>query len=401
MYQFKVGVAKHEHDSFILQHPLCNLLQSSSWAEVKDNWESTIVGVYKEQELVASSLVLIKHLPLGYTMFYTPRGPVMDYKNKELVRFFITNLKQYAKSRKCLFIKMDPGIHVNDYPIQTPTTNYYDVSVELENLKHAGVKHLGYATSIADVIQPRYQANVYRNETFEEQLPRHTKRLLKDAIRHNVKVVKADVSRIQAFREVVALTEERKQVSLRNQEYFSKLMHIYGDAAHLILGEVNIKTSLQDLQTLQTQVIEELALVDEKSRKKKQRLNDQLTSINKSIDEFSSLHIESDEPTIIAGVLSIRFGDTMEMLYAGMDDRFKKFMPQYLLYVEQMKEAFTLGCNYCNMGGVEGDLQDGLSKFKSNFNPMINEFIGEFDVVVLPIRYKIFTNLLKLYKKIR
>ena len=30
----------------------------------------------------------------------------------------------------------------------------------------------------------------------------------------------------------------------------------------------------------------------------------------------------------------------------------------------------------CNMGGLEGSLNDGLIKFKANFNPTINEFIG-------------------------
>lgn len=41
------------------------------------------------------------------------------------------------------------------------------------------------------------------------------------------------------------------------------------------------------------------------------------------------------------------------------------------------------------MGGVEGSLDDGLTKFKDNFNPTINEFIGEFDIPVYPIMYRL------------
>ena len=37
------------------------------------------------------------------------------------------------------------------------------------------------------------------------------------------------------------------------------------------------------------------------------------------------------------------------------------------------------------MGGVEGSLDDGLTKFKDNFNPTINEMIGEFDIPVYPL----------------
>ena len=48
----------------------------------------------------------------------------------------------------------------------------------------------------------------------------------------------------------------------------------------------------------------------------------------------------------------------------------------YKEYVENFKWAFERGCSWSNMGGVEGSLDDGLTKFKDNFNPTINEFIG-------------------------
>lgn len=53
--------------------------------------------------------------------------------------------------------------------------------------------------------------------------------------------------------------------------------------------------------------------------------------------------------------------------------------------MENFKWAFERGCSWSNMGGVEGSLDDGLTKFKDNFNPTINEFIGEFDIPSLSI----------------
>ncbi|MDF9824479.1 serine/alanine adding enzyme [Breznakia sp. PF5-3] len=387
MYQFKVGVDAKVHDDFVESHELCNLLQSSSWAKVKENWDSTIVGVFDDDTLIASSLVLIKHLPMGFTMFYTPRGPIMDYTDKRIVKYFLQELKKYAKSKRCLFIKMDPGIHINDYPIGEPNDNHYDVSTVLENMKLAGAIHQGYPKEIAKVIQPRFQANVYKSDTFEKDLPRHTKRLIKDALKRDVQVEIADKNRIDEFSEVVALTEKRKNVNLRNHEYFQLLMDTYGDDAYLFLGSVNIPQSLEKLKKQYAENEQELKMVDEKSRKKINRLQDIKNSLEKSIKEFEAF-VGMNENTVIAGVLSIKFGNTMEMLYAGMNDDFKKFMPQYHIYVENMKYAFEHGCDFCNMGGVEGDLQDGLTKFKSNFNPMINEFIGEFDLPVNTLLYK-------------
>ena len=45
-------------------------------------------GVYKDNVLVATGLILIKRLPLSFCMYYLPRGPMMDYKYNVLVQYY-------------------------------------------------------------------------------------------------------------------------------------------------------------------------------------------------------------------------------------------------------------------------------------------------------------------------
>ncbi len=387
--EFIETINPQEHDDFIKGHPLCNLLQTSKWALVKDNWDHRIIGVKQNGTLIASAMVLIKQLPMGFTMMYIPRGPIMDYENGALIRFFFAHMKRWAKQYHCLFIKMDPGIHINDYKIKDKN-DHYDPKTEkiLAHMKQANAIHKGYTTYIKESIQPRFQANVYACDAFEQALPRHTRRLIRDALKRDVQVVKADQDRIQEFADVVALTEARKHVNLRNREYFEQLMDIYKEDAYLFLAEVNIDETLARLRQEQQQNKKELAEVKEGAPKKLRRLQDIQKALEKDIAEMSSLEGVYQGNTVIAGILSIKCGDTMEMLYAGMNDHFKKFMPQYYLYTEHMKYAFTHGCQYANMGGVEGDLADGLTKFKANFDPYINEFIGEFDLPVNGLLYR-------------
>ena len=284
---------------------------------------------------------------------------------------------------------MDPGIHYKDYRIEEGDGPIgEDIPLILDNMKKAGAIHQGFTTYIEESIQPRYQANVYACEDFEASLPRHTRRLIKDAVKRDVRVVRAGKEQIQAFSDVVALTEKRKHVSLRNQEYFQQLMDIYGDDCYLFLAEVDIPQTLNRLYAEKQQNDEELASLGDGAPKKKRRLDDIHRALERDISEFEQFAQEYPQKTVIAGVLSIRMGDTLEMLYAGMNDRFKKFMPQYYLYTEIMKHAFARGCRYANMGGVEGDLSDGLTKFKANFAPYINEFIGEFDLPVNKVLYR-------------
>ena len=389
MYRFVEQVDPKEHDAFIAAHPLCNLLQTSDWAKVKDNWDHAIVGVRTGEQLVASALVLIKQLPLHFTMMYVPRGPVMDYHNKELTVVFLQGLQRWAKRYHCLFIKMDPGIHYRDYLIEEQETAEVHAGMKeiLENLRAAGAIHQGFTTYIKESIQPRYQANVYACEDFDASLPRHTRRLIKDALKRNVEAVRVGEERLDEFADVVALTEKRKHVSLRNREYFHQLMEIYQEDCYLFLAEVDVRVMLEGLYEQRRENDAQLAQLKEGAPKKKRRLEDIHRSLARDIAEFEEIVREYPQRTVIAGVLSIKVGDTLEMLYAGMNERFKKFMPQYYLYTEIMKYAFANGCRYANMGGVEGDLQDGLTKFKANFHPHINEFIGEFDLPVNRVLY--------------
>ena len=97
-YLFFKNINQEEFDEFVKNHEYCNLLQSYNWAKVKSNWDHMYTGVYKDNELVATGLVLIKRLPLSYCMYYLPRGPIMDYKDKELVQYYFDQLKKIIVS---------------------------------------------------------------------------------------------------------------------------------------------------------------------------------------------------------------------------------------------------------------------------------------------------------------
>ena len=94
---FKKDINQEEFDEFVKNHEYCNLLQSYNWAKVKNNWDHMYTGVYKDNVLVATGLVLIKRLPLSFCMYYLPRGPIMDYKDKELVQYYFDKLKNLDK----------------------------------------------------------------------------------------------------------------------------------------------------------------------------------------------------------------------------------------------------------------------------------------------------------------
>lgn len=405
-YRFTIEITNEEHDAFVEVHEYCNLLQSASWAKIKDNWNHLLAGVRDDSGvLVASSLVLIKTLPMGFSMYYLPKGPVMDFQNLDVMRTYFDGLKRVSQKNHCIFIKVDPGIHINDYKSTEYNTNQYpETQTYLEYFKEVQGIHQGFCMHIGDTIQPRFQSNVYKSDTFEEDLPRHTKRLIKDAVKRNVEIEMKGKEFVKEFSRLVELTEERKGVHLRGETYFNKLCDAYPQDVKIFLAGVDLEALYQEYTKKYDQIQKEMIECPENAVKKMRRLQDMERSLSKDVTEFKEIFDEMDQvqgKVYIAGVLSIKYGHTCEMLYAGMDQRFKKFMPQYKIYVENMKWAFTNGCNTCNMGGVEGTLDDGLTKFKDNFNPLINEYIGEFDIPVNKLLYLPFHYMYNYMKKKR
>ncbi len=404
MLEFTDQLSREENDGFVKAHPLCNLLQSSSWADIKSNWDHCYTGVKKDGCLVATAMVLIKRLPLGFTLFYIPRGPIMDYKDQALTAFMLKELKKLGKKHHCLYIKIDPYILKNQYRIEEANESINDECKQVMNsLRACGAIHQGFTKDIMSTIQPRYQANVYAAENFEENLPRHTKRLMKDALKRHVSIIMGGSELVKEFAQVVAKTENRKKIALRNEEYFQKLINAYGDDAKILLAKVNVKQLVDTTKTSLETMTQEYNDLPENQVKKRRRLEEQLASLRKDLSEYTEIAaaVEGQNEMVIAGCLSVKYGPTMEMLYAGMDERFKKFMPQYSIYVKQMNWAFENGCHWCNMGGVEGTLDDGLTKFKANFNPTIDETIGEFDLPVNKSLYKASEMAYKLRKKMK
>ncbi|MCB5952424.1 aminoacyltransferase [Enterococcus sp. BWT-B8] len=388
MYEFKIGVNPEEHDQFVKEHPLCNLLQSSSWAKVKDNWDSEIVGVYSDGKLVASSLVLIQSLPAGFTMLYTPRGPILDYTNKELVHFFLTNLRKFGKQKRALFVKMDPTvIHKNISLTREETLNSQAEEI-VQNIEASGARHQGYTMEMDATIQPRFQANIYKENFSEEQLSKSTKKMLKQAEKKGVVVHMGHQELVSDFGKMVQLTTERQHISLRNADYFTKLMTIYPENSFIMLAEVDLKARYEETKARHDKNKEELANLKENQVKKRHNLEELEFSLIRELAELEEHIADSGDKAVVAGTLALNFGSTSEILYAGMDDRYKRYMPAYKAWYESINECFNRGCQSCNMGGLEGSLNDGLLKFKSNFNPTINEFIGEFDLPVNKLLFR-------------
>ena len=114
------NIDKELFDEFILNHPTkSHFLQSAEWGEfckVKKHLTPFYLGLVNENnEIIAATLLLQKHLPMNYCYFYAPRGFVLDYNKKELVKTMTEKVINFCKAKKAIFVKIDPDIIYKSY----------------------------------------------------------------------------------------------------------------------------------------------------------------------------------------------------------------------------------------------------------------------------------------------
>ena len=401
MYTYKIGITAEEHDEFVKTSPQTNLLQSSDWAKIKDNWGNERLGVYQNHKLVAVASILIQPLPLGFTMLYIPRGPIMDYQNSELVAFMLQSIKTYARSKRAVFAKFDPSLFLRKGLIGQEVKDQEATLAIIQSLKDCGVEWVGRTEDMGETIQPRFQANIYKEYFTEDQLSKSTKQAIRTARNKGVEVIFGGTELLDEFAALMKKTEARKGIHLRGRDYYEKLLTTYAGQSYITLSRINLAERLASLKEQLKKNQAEASRFNEKTKQGK--IDNNRQEKERLEEEIQFLHQElkaGQEIVSLSGTLTLEFGGTSENIYAGMDENFRRYQPAILTWYETAQHAFDRGATWQNMGGVENQLDGGLYHFKSKFNPMIEEFVGEFNLPTSML-YPLVNKAYQLRKKLR
>lgn len=401
MYTYKIGITAEEHDEFVKTSPQTNLLQSADWSKIKDNWGNERLGVYQDHKLVAVASILIQPLPLGFTMLYIPRGPIMDYQNSELVAFMLQSIKTYAKSKRAVFAKFDPSLFLRKGLIGQEVRDQETTLAIIQSLKECGAEWVGRTEDMGETIQPRFQANIYKEYFTEDQLSKSTKQAIRTARNKGVEVIFGGTELLDEFAALMKKTEARKGIHLRGRDYYEKLLTTYAGQSYITLSRINLAQRLASLKEQLEKNQAEASRFNEKTkpgkidnnRQEKERLEEEIQFLHQELKA-------GQEIVSLSGTLTLEFGGTSENVYAGMDENFRRYQPAILTWYETAQHAFDRGATWQNMGGVENQLDGGLYHFKSKFNPMIEEFVGEFNLPTSML-YPLVNKAYQLRKKLR
>lgn len=386
-YTFTSNLTKSDFDQFALKNKYATFFQSSKWAGVKDNWQALYTGVYKDKVLVGVCLVLKRSLVLKYNFMYAPRGPLLDFDDKKLLGFYLENLKKLAKEHSAIALTIDPYVKRASYSMQQAIKNKAVINYDdqlLTVFKAYGYDHKGFSKDIHDTIQPRFQPVIVLNKeglsAYENSRGFKNGQKARDG---NVKIKRISLEEINEFVEVIQKTEEAKNISLRGENYFSKLLKNYGNDSLVSIAYLDLEAELQSLINRKKDMQNRLDNPTIKEGRRRE-YESQLNSISKEIAYIDKKFKERGKTVNIAGLLAVYNGSKAELLYAGMDRDFMKYLGSNSNYVDAVNWARENNCDYLYFGGSSGYLNEGIDRFKATFNPTLEEYLGEFIFINKP-----------------
>ena len=105
---------KEQWESFVLERPEANFLQSWNWGEFHSQLGHTIYreGIFDDSKLVGLFLVIKEKAKRGIYLTI-PGGPLIDWSNKQVREESVKRIREIAKTENCSFVRIRPQLIEN------------------------------------------------------------------------------------------------------------------------------------------------------------------------------------------------------------------------------------------------------------------------------------------------
>lgn len=413
---------KEIYDNYVKNHKTkSHFLQSLSWGEfskVKKHLTPYYLGLVNEKdEILAATLLLQKDLPLNYSYFYAPRGFVIDYEDKDLVRSMTKKVVEFVKNKKGIFLKIDPDIIRKSYNYENEECLLdYDPSKIFETLKSCGFKHQGFTKNF-ETMQPRYTFRIDLTQDMtdiEKHFSKTTNQRIAKSQKLETEVVVGTKKDIKEFYHLMMLTENRKDFISYTEDYYETLYEIFNGnentKAILYLGKVHLNKTIKALEKSLKKINDQISImpIDNLSHSAKSKLAEltkQKENINAEIEKYRAYRAEYGPDLTLSAHMIIEYGDKAWVLYAGNHNILSETYVNYNTYYEHIKSSKEHNIKIYDQFGTIGDpTKDnpryGLHEFKKKFGGNYVEFLGEWDYVTNKVMYFIFKKLVPIYRNI-
>jgi lipid II:glycine glycyltransferase (peptidoglycan interpeptide bridge formation enzyme) len=358
------GAAQAEYLAFVSERS-GSFLQAPSWAAVKTEWGSELLGWYDSGKLVGVGLVLLRQTPrVKRYLAYLPEGPVIDwaaYPAAEVTAPLLAHLKQH----RVFTVKMGPQLVTRRWEAETvkaaiaagsparlgevPADSTDEHSIALGTaLRDLGWEQTADAGPGFGDFQPRYVFQVPLAGRSEAELlagfNQLWRRNIKKAEKAGVAVTEGGYDDLAAFHALYLETAQRDHFTPRTLHYFQRMW----------------------------------------------------TAMRAEDPDRLRLYLAQREDQLLAATTWVRVGQHVWYSYGASSTDGREHRASNAVQWRMLADAAKAGATVYDLRGISDTLDPddhlfGLVQFKLGTGGQAVEYLGEWDYPLSPFLHKAFT----------
>ena len=415
-----VQLSPKQFDNYSFYHPLHTYYQTSAYGSLMQStgYLANYYGFIDDNgRLVGASLILTKKLMGNYDYAYAPRGFLTNYQDRNLVADITRNIKGFLEQEKTVFLKIDPPVfnnlrNKNGEIIPSPYSNN-----TVGFLQKIGYNYFG-ESKFFGTLKPRWNAILQLNmpsKKLFENLDNSVRNKIRKAQSRGIEVVRAELNpeNLEIFYSFVAKKHTRKL------NYYKSLAKTFQNNFEIYFARLNSDLYLKNIKilyeaeytknesiNLQIQEAGAAKNISPKLTNTKMTSDKLLQTYKNEMNIATELFKKFPKGIIIGTIAVISQGKKVELLIDGLNESYKLYYPTFLLKWYIIETFGKRGYKVFDMNAITGYFKDnnkfrGLNEMKLGYNSDVIEYIGEFDLVIKPERYALYSRKSSLSKKIK
>lgn len=406
-------ITKKEFKKFADKHPQITFHQTEEWANLKkeNSWNSYYIALKDNNKIIAAALLLSKNIPIiKKKIFYSPRGFLIDYNDKKILKEFTRKLKEFIKNEQGIFIKIDPYVEYKEHDNNGDIVeNGYNNEQIVNNLTELGYKHFGF-NLMQDTLQPRWMHVIdTENKTLDDVLKdmeSKTRQILRKNEKCGIITREIEKDELPLFKDIMQHTSDRREFVDRPLSYYEAMWNNLHDSGILkiYIAEIDFniykENTKNELETIEKELKERiykkenniLKMNEKKYKQSNKKDEEEIERLNKQLEKINEYKKEFGNKTTLGGIMFLIYGNEVLSLHGGSLSKLMQFQSAYSTHFAGIKYAVENGYKKYNFYGITGDFRKenplyGLYLFKKSFGGHVVELIGEFDLITSKFWY--------------
>ena len=390
---------KNDNRYFLQQAAVYSKMQNFN------NLKTKILAVKENNKILAYSTFIYFPYRKFFYKVTAQHGPIMDYSNNELVRFYMAKLKNYfAKDFRVLCVRVNPFLNERIYKDIEYVETTEDAIKTDKILTSLGYKPLNDDLFTNPTLASRCVFSKSLDENITEsnllknisQIARYTiNRTMKEGVQvREIDIFNEEDAKI--FDEINRDTEERIDFSIRDNTYFKSLKNNIGDKAHYLVSYIDcdqfVETTTNTIVNLEKErddlkeKLENGKVNAKKATNRLKEFDENIAIWYKKIDKIKELKAENGNIINLSCATFIESGQDLIYFTSGAMRKFHRYEGPYAILFHMMKYAINNNFKYFNFFGTSKDFESeeaadyGVLQFKRNFNGNIEYFMDNYEI---------------------